>query len=275
MAGINRDPDKKTALCWLKEGRLVKEGSVGECLYPNGYCQKTATYFHISDTYIASKEELRTKREPYLRKQREKAQKKRALERERKYIEKQLKDALLQPVVPFMNPSGVVAFDIETTGCDPSDDEILQFSAVDGDGTVLLDSYVKPYRKKSWKGAVHVNGITPDMVKDAPLLHELIPKIRGVFLSANLLVTYNGEFDARFLSASGIDLDSIPEFDVMLQFAPVYGDYNEYYGNYRFKSLSFCASYYGYEFKAHDAREDALATLFCWKRLSRGNISDD
>lgn len=77
-----------------------------------------------------------------------------------------------------------------------------------------------------------------------------------------ILVTYNGEFDARFLFASGVDLDSIPEFDVTLQFAPVYGNYDEYYGNYRYKSLSYCASYYAYEFKAHDASEDALSTLF-------------
>lgn len=54
----------------------------------------------------------------------------------------------------------------------------------------------------------------------------------------------------------------------MLAFAEIYGEWNEYYGNYKWQSLSKCAEYYGYTFKAHDSLEDVKATLYCYKKMA-------
>ena len=45
---------------------------------------------------------------------------------------------------PCDNPSGIVVFDLETTGLNSNDNEILQISAVDGNGDLLLNEYVRP-----------------------------------------------------------------------------------------------------------------------------------
>ena len=62
-------------------------------------------------------------------------------------------------------PTLTVSIDIETTGLDFNQDEILQVSILDIDtGEVLLDSYVKPYFTEDWPEARRVNHITKEMV---------------------------------------------------------------------------------------------------------------
>ena len=156
--------------------------------------------------------------------------------------------------------SKVIVFDLETTGVDSKNDEILQVSLIDGNEKVLLNSYVKPYTKTEWKYAQQIHGISPKDVVHAPYLHELIPTMCNIFSSAQMLISYNGSFDMRFLSAAGIDLSDKKHFDVMRQFASAYC-------NGKAQKLVVCAQYFGYTFKAHDSLEDTLATLFCFKKL--------
>lgn len=52
----------------------------------------------------------------------------------------------------------------------------------------------------------------------------------------------------------------------MIMFAEIYGEWNERRGSYKWQSLTKCATYYGYEFKAHDSLEDVKATLYCYKK---------
>ena len=62
----------------------------------------------------------------------------------------------------------ILVFDTETTGLIPRDDEIIQFSAIDGDGNVLLNEYIRPSRHTSFPEASEVNGIYYDDLKDKP-----------------------------------------------------------------------------------------------------------
>ena len=188
-----------------------------------------------------------------------------------KQLKEDITKAMQLPSVPCDNPSGIVVFDVETTGLDPGIDEILQFSAIDGDGNTLLNTYVRPYVKEEWPDAAKVNGITSEMVKDAPYPHELIPIVKGIFESAELLISYNGVFDIGFLQHWGIDFSSQKHFDVMREFAPIYGEYREAYGNYKWQKLTTCAEYYGYKFKAHDSQEDVKATLYCYNQITYGD----
>lgn len=86
----------------------------------------------------------------------------------------------------------------------PGEDEIIQISIIDGLGNVLINELVHPYWKKSWSEAARVNGITPDRVANAPYPHELIPKVKGIFAAADLLIAYNNQFDLNFLEEWGI-----------------------------------------------------------------------
>lgn len=95
--------------------------------------------------------------------------------------------------------------------------------------------------------------------------------IGSLLRSAKTIVGYNVQFDLRFLQHAGLVLDDEQEiFDVMLNFAPIYGEYNEYYGDYKWQKLSVCAAYYGYPWtqeEQHNSLEDCWATLFCYRQM--------
>lgn len=266
-SGIHIGTNTKTEKQWLKEGRLLKSGAEGELFWTNGYRTISARYYSVDETVIATSSELKAAREPYLAAKREATRARRAYARAIKLRDNSIKDALLAPAIPCDNATKTVVFDVETTGLDFFQDEILQLYACDGDGNTLIHTYLHPYLKTEWSAAEKLHGISPAMVEDAPYPHEVIPVLKGIFDSAELLVTYNGEFDGRFLYNLGINLHAVPEFDVMLEFAPIYGEWNEHHRSYTWQSLSVCAAYYGYEFRAHDAKEDVLATLYCYKKM--------
>ena len=91
--------------------------------------------------------------------------------------------------------------------------------------------------------------------------------IKGIFEAADLLIAYNNQFDLSFLRRWGISDSGKEQYDVMLEFAQEYGEWNEYFGDYKWQKLSTAASYYGYKFKAHDSLEDVRATLYVYKKL--------
>ncbi len=171
----------------------------------------------------------------------------------------------------FEMTKGIV-FDLETTGLDSQVDEILSISIIDTDGNILLDTYVKPVHTTSWVEAYKVNGITKEMVEDAPTLDELASQIRNIFESAEMIIGYNElSFDLNFLDKLKLNIKDKKIVDIMLDFAEVYGEWNEKYNDYKWKKLIECADYYGYHFKAHNSLEDVKATLFCYKKMLKQN----
>lgn len=166
-------------------------------------------------------------------------------------------------------PKQKVIFDVETTGLNPAYDEILQFSAINGSGKVLLNTYIKPARHKSWPQAQAIHGISPTTVLNAPRFSEVRGIIQNIFDSASELIGYNMEFDIAFLEAAGIEIPFVKQTDVMLEFADVYGEYSDYFGDYKWQKLRKAAEYYGYRFNAHDSLEDVKATLFVYNAMRK------
>lgn len=147
-----------------------------------------------------------------------------------------LAQAAQLPAQPYsLSASKTIIFDTETTGLNPGEDEIIQISIIDGLGNVLINELVHPYWKKSWSEAARVNGITPDRVANAPYPHELIPKVKGIFAAADLLVAYNNQFDLNFLEEWGIQAIGKKQFDVMLAFAREYGEWNDFFCDYKWQ----------------------------------------
>lgn len=65
--------------------------------------------------------------------------------------------------------------------------------------------------------------------------------------------------------------------DVMKPFARVYGEYSQYYQDYKFQKLTCCALYYGYKWKkkdAHSTLADVRAILYCYKVMAANNQID-
>ncbi len=172
-------------------------------------------------------------------------------------------------VLKSISPEKIVVVDTETTGLKRGYDEIVSVAITDGNGNELFYSLVKPERRRSWKAASEINNIWPADVKGKPHLKDLKETIEPLFENAHLLVGYNLSFDLPFLKDAGIKVYDSNTFDVMKEFAPVNGEWNEYFKDYKWAKLSECASRYKYKFHAHDALEDAKATAYCFQSLIR------
>lgn len=155
-----------------------------------------------------------------------------------------------------MRKSKIICIDIETTGLDRNNDEILQVSIINGRGKTLYNSYIKPDYATEWKEAEEINKISWDCVKLAPGILTEKRKIDKILRKAGLIIGYNHKgFDLPFLAAKGIDTAVKAKiYDVI----------------YKWKPLTYCAKYYGYtDYKAHDALEDVRATLYCYYAIQK------
>ncbi len=93
-----------------------------------------------------------------------------------------------------------IAFDLETTGVDPSKDHIIEIGAVKFSDSQVVDGYGQlinpgcpiPAEAKA------VNGITDDMVLDKPIIEDVLPEF-ATFCEDLPLVAHNASFDYKFL----------------------------------------------------------------------------
>lgn len=171
-----------------------------------------------------------------------------------------------------MLKSKIICLDIETTGLDWNRNEILQIAIINGRGKVLYNSYIKPEFVREWKEAEAVNKISWEAVKNAPGISSERRKIERILKRAGMIIGYNLKgFDLPFMSAKGINTATKGGiYDVMLEFAYIYGDYNAERQQYKWQKLTKCAEYYGYtNYKAHDALEDVRATLYCYYAIQK------
>lgn len=96
----------------------------------------------------------------------------------------------------------ITVFDTETTGLKPLEgDRIVELAALRFKASqrlAVFDELVNPGRQIS-PGAFAVNKITPEMLKDAPIIDAVMPRFLD-FIKDSYLCSYNAEFDISFLN---------------------------------------------------------------------------
>lgn len=157
-----------------------------------------------------------------------------------------------------------VVFDTETTGFG-TDDEIIQIAIADQDGKTLLNTYIKP---SSPILNVEYHGITNEMVQGAPTFPDVYPQIIEA-MAGKRLAAYNLAYDRRMLhqvvkrhKLTGLTRPT-GLLCVMELYAPVFGEWNDYRGNYKWQKLDTAAKALkvARDGAAHDALSDVRVTL--------------
>ena len=105
-----------------------------------------------------------------------------------------------------------VAFDLETTGLKPSQEEITEIGAAIFRGDEVVAKFnllVNPGKPIPYK-ITELTGITDEMVRDQPTIAEALPKFLE-FCGDRPLCAHNADFDISFIQAAcrrlGIDYD--------------------------------------------------------------------
>lgn len=110
------------------------------------------------------------------------------------------KDAI-ESAKAWLSDSTTVVLDTETTGLG-ADAEILEISIISIDGSVLLNTLVKPV-SESWDEAQEIHGISPADVAGAPSWPDIHGEVSKI-LEGRRVIIYNSQYDSRILQQSAI-----------------------------------------------------------------------
>lgn len=159
--------------------------------------------------------------------------------------------------------SGLVYLDTETTGY-ARDSEIVEVCALDDQGEVLFESFVKPTQPIP-RDAIRIHGITNEMVGNAPTWISVWPNLEKV-LAGRVVGIYNAEFDLRLIQQTHIKYRmqwstraGFTPFCIMKLYAQYYGEWNRSRGSYRWLSLEEAGRQCRIPLpNSHRARDDCL-----------------
>ena len=161
----------------------------------------------------------------------------------------------------------LVVFDTETTGL-KDDSELIEIACIDKDGSVLMDTLVKP-KNPIPSAATAIHGLGDADVSGASDIMLVLPEIANLWHGKNV-TSYNLQFDYRVLCQS-LEIAGFnwypPLADttacIMEMYASYYGVWNRTYGEYDFQSLDKALVQCNLEREggAHRALPDAKAAL--------------
>ena len=138
--------------------------------------------------------------------------------------------------------------DTETTGLDASS-RIVEIALIDESGNVLLNTLCNPEIS------------IPYQASSIDVVIQALELMRG-----HDIVIYNADYDTKYFPNIHTVAKSIS--CCMLEYAAFKGDWNDYFGNYRWHKLVDAARQTGYKQKGfHRALADAMACGHVWNFL--------
>lgn len=171
-------------------------------------------------------------------------------------------------------PRRWVIVDVETTGLDWQNDEIISISIVGLQKNILMSSLLKPTRTIPPEASA-VNGITDEMVAGSMGFEAAFPLIR-MYLEGRKVIAYNEDFDRLmlygncyrhgFASPWVAALKYSPWECAMRKYAAFVGEWSNYFGGYRWQKLP----------KGdHTAAGDCFATLAIINEMAEAKLSKE
>ncbi len=102
----------------------------------------------------------------------------------------------------IQNADIFVAIDVETTGLSPTQNELIEISAIKYNGNKKIDTFttlIKPKEKIPYH-ITNITGITNEMVKASPAVEEVMPILID-FIKDSPIVAHNAKFDYKFIQS--------------------------------------------------------------------------
>jgi len=115
------------------------------------------------------------------------------------YVANDPKKIMINEIEGEISQATYVVLDLETTGLNPRQDEIMEIGAVKTRNREIIDefrTFVKPTAVK--RKSLEITGITEEMLKDAPDISEVLPELEK-FIDGSIIVAHNADFDVGFL----------------------------------------------------------------------------
>lgn len=193
-------------------------------------------------------------------------------------------EAARRTVEQFLNwatDPRLAVLDTETTGLHAGD-QVIEIGIVDAYGRTLMNQRIRPtFPVPAEATAIH--GITDEDLRDCPTFDQVWPQLKELLWNYNVVI-YNAQYDLRRIcdtmnaTMPGWAGDENGPSDllkawralckrtecVMEAYAPIYGEWNDYWESYRWARLSTACEERGVDtsdLKAHSALDDARATL--------------
>ncbi len=174
-------------------------------------------------------------------------------------------------------PEDLLLVDTETTGLDPSTDELLEVSVIDLTGQIRFNSLIKPEHHQNWEAAEAVNHISPEMVRNAPSFQDIKDPLREIFRGKKVFA-YNMNFDGSFLhsvleEASGLycTMENFTRYARRSDVAECLGyELPSRWFSLR-KAVQFCDP--GFSYSAHRSLEDCYALRLVTDYLLHRNFT--
>lgn len=163
-----------------------------------------------------------------------------------------------------------VTLDSETTELEQP--ELVEVAVVAPDGEILFESLVRPVGVVS-EGARAVHGITDAELATVPGWPEVWAALRP-HIEEKEVVAWNAGFDRDAMQRSGrLHGLALPELEwrcAMSAGAPIWGEWSEYWGNFRYVSLTDACWREGVQVpgQAHRAAGDAQRVAAPLRRVS-------
>jgi DNA polymerase-3 subunit epsilon len=132
-----------------------------------------------------------------------------------------------------------VILDTETTGLGLTD-EVIQIGIIAPDGSVMLDSMVRPQNRRSIPAAASaVHGITIEQLANAPTFPELAPRLEEILRGR--IIAYNAAYDRRLVQQTallcGVRAPQSRWECAMRAYSRFVGEWDSRKNDYRFQRL--------------------------------------
>ncbi|QDP58639.1 MAG: putative exodeoxyribonuclease [Prokaryotic dsDNA virus sp.] len=178
---------------------------------------------------------------------------------------------LAADMAKFWISENAIIIDTETTGLSNTD-EIVEISAIDCQGNLLLDTMVRPMGEIS-EEARAVHGISEQDCAHSPWFDQVLGDLTGI-IHNRTVVMYNAAFDSRLIHQSAVRHNrTAPRMSAhcaMNNYARFHGEWDNKRGRYKWQSLENAARQMGVaiEGNAHRALTDCQTTLGVIKAIA-------